>query len=343
MKIHRPLFESAKLEEKWIKEFQELSPFDQSRLRRALVKYKVDIENSNFILYNPAQLDSRAEQLKSPIYKVLFLCQKRDEKTGKPGPVELLGIFSEGKFIDEFHYAIRGDDVFYDYYGNEVTPSNKGKTVAANQWQRRVQKTSFVPAPPVELKYLSRKEIIKISKYIVVISSVGSSAVKSSANIQAQRASAKAGVISPETLYFNPADNQYYTKPDFDKYSKADMRFIDKSGFKTRAYSWADKLKKYRQEKLLNQGDEKLINDAIAEYQKLVQKIDLKPGVSVVPKNMNDMLSAMRSFASDLESYFTNINHAKTRPNGDDYYLKAAKNELLGMPRHAETMRKLAA
>lgn len=343
MKIHKPLFESVKLEEKWIKEFQQLSKYDQSRLRNALVKYKIDIENSDFVLYNPQQLDSRAEQLKSPQYKVLFLCQKKDEKTGKPGPVTLLGIYSEGKFIDEFSYAVRGDDVFYDYYGNEVTPSNKGKTVAANMRQRRYLKTSYVPAPPVDLKYLSRKEIVKISRYIVVMSvAAGGGAIKSSAPIQAQRAAAKKGMVTREPLYFNPADNKYYTKPNFDKYYVFDGRYSDKSGFKTRAYDWQDKLKKYRQDKTLSQGDSKIIDDAISVYQKLVSKVSMAPGITSVPQGMNDMLYAMRSFASDLQDYFNSVESVKRRPN-DDYYQKEMRSRLLDIPKRTAEMQKYAA
>lgn len=342
MKIHRPFFESTKLNEKWIKEFQQLSAHNQQRLRAALVKYNVDIENSDFVLFNPAQLDSRAEQLKSPIYKVLFLCQKRDEKTGKPGPLELLGIYSEGKFIDEFAYDVRADDVYYDFYGNEVTPSHKGKTVPASAWQRRVLKKNYVQAPPVDLKYLSRKEIIKLSRYIVVISSVGSGAIKSSGPLKAVRAGQKQGMVTRKPVYFNPADNQYYTDPRMDKYSVLMPQYRDKSGFEVPIKKWADKLKKYRQDKVLSQGDSTILNAGLAAYEKLASKVTLKPGITAVPQNISDMLYAMRSFASDLQDYFNTLEDIKRRPQ-NEYYIKRAQSQLLELPRRTKDMEKLAA
>lgn len=332
MKRYQPFYESVKLQEKWIKEFQQLSKHDQFKLRQSLTKYKVDIENTDFKVMNPLMLGSSDREWKDPSIKMLFLAQTRDYKTQKPGQLELFCIYSNGQMIDEYKYSISGGEVFYNKQGNEVLPSNAGKTTVSYRQGRPITR----PANSIDLKYLPRKEIIRLSKYVVIMYPA---TVKSSADIQRQRQAARDGSAERTKLYLNPADGEYYTSPNFNSWDKA-SKYVDKSGFKSRAGEWQNKLSAYRKDKILSQGDEVIINEGIKVYQELLSKISLAPGIKKVPANMDDITSAIRRFGETLASYFSAIDDMKAR-SGSEYYAEKAKRLLLDLKEYTARMNKL--
>ena len=100
MKKYVPFYESTKLQEKWIKQFQQLNKYDQATLRRVLEKYSVDIENTNFKVFDPLDFDSRAPEWKNPNTKIIFLYQTKDYRTNQPGEIIESGdVLAEQRFV----------------------------------------------------------------------------------------------------------------------------------------------------------------------------------------------------------------------------------------------------
>lgn len=337
MKKYVPFYESTKLQEKWIKQFQQLNKYDQATLRRVLEKYSVDIENTNFKVFDPLDFDSRAPEWKNPNTKIIFLYQTKDYRTNQPGELRLFCMYHNGKVVNEFKMSIHGGETFYNYRGQEVQPSNANKTVTVyNRYTGPTQRQ----APSIDLKYLSRKEIIRLAKYAVVLYEVQ---VKTTTGIQQQRQAAKSGMITREPVHFNPSDNKYYVSPKFTQWDSLDRYSRDKSGFTSRKRELENKLAQYRKEKLLSLGDEKIINDSISIYQKLLDKISLAPGVKKVPATMSDIMYKIRNYTEVLSSYFSTIENLKNSTSQHQYYADKAKKLLIDIRSYTMDMQKLYA
>jgi hypothetical protein len=333
MKKYIPFFESTRLlQEKWIKEFQQLNKYDQQYLRDTLNHYKIDIENTDFKVFDPLKLNSRAPEWTNPGVKLLFLTQTIDEETGKPNPLSLLCMCSGGKIITIFHPYLQTTDVFVNYNNMKVQLASSKQGI-------------------VDVKYLPRKEIIRISKFAILLDE---NQIKSNDAIRQQRSQAKSGIVHRNTVIFNPKDNKYYHPPkteyltyykknkEIDPLFSIDRLDMDKSGFISRKKELQNKLAQYRKEKLLSVGEEKIINDSILIFQKLRDKISLHPGMKKIPKTMDSILYTMRSYSQTLSDYFEAIENSKTTNSSlKSHYENRIKNLLVKIKQYTKEMEDL--